>query len=157
MESTIRKTARAIILTPQQDVLFMRMAFLWSDGDIWMLPGGGIKAGETARSAVLREVYEETSAVDLDIQGEVWRQDLRIEARNILLQQRYFLIEAKRFIPKPAELTVTEISWVQEYRWWQIDQFEAIENQMEPKCFPRLIKQLMQNGVPDTPTDISIL
>lgn len=41
------------------------------DRDIWMVPGGGIEAGENSIEAAVREAKEETG-LDIDVVGVAW-------------------------------------------------------------------------------------
>lgn len=49
---------RVVILDDQKRILMVRQHH--EDRDIWMVPGGAIEDGETARQAAEREVLEET-------------------------------------------------------------------------------------------------
>jgi len=48
---------RVLILNDEKEVLLVRN---WLGHQMWSLPGGGIKRGETPAEAAAREVYEET-------------------------------------------------------------------------------------------------
>ena len=50
-------TVGAIIINPQQEI-FLFQSHKWND--LWAIPGGHIELGESADSAVRREVKEET-------------------------------------------------------------------------------------------------
>lgn len=54
-------TVGALIFNPAREVLMIR-THKWSD--LWGIPGGKIKSGETAQDALRREIKEET---DLDV------------------------------------------------------------------------------------------
>ena len=154
MDVRTRATARAILLTPQGEVLLIRTALPWEERDIWMFPGGGIKNDEDALSAVIREVYEETGGSDLKIQGEAWHQEMLIDAANTLLIQRYFLAKTERFIATPTCLTKSELEWIKEYRWWSIAELKAAAIITEPKNVYSLLPDLIASGLPSTPTII---
>ena len=155
MNISTRKTARAILLTPQHEVLLIRTRLPWVETDIWMLPGGGIENGEDANSAVVREVYEETGATEFVVRGEAWRQELFIEAKNLLLKQRFFLLEANKFSVSQAGLTADEKNWHREYRWWSIDELEIASILTEPVNICILLKELISNGLPQTPIKVN--
>lgn len=55
--------ARAIVLNSQNQVLLVKHTYQ----PHWYIPGGGVKKGESAKSAVLRELKEE---VGLTVMGE---------------------------------------------------------------------------------------
>lgn len=154
MAISIRKTARAIILTPQHDVLLMRVAFPWEKDEMWILPGGGAEDGEDIHATVKREIFEETGATEIEIVGEVWRQDLNIDATNTCLKQRYFLVHAERFSAKATKLSEPEMDWVREYRWWAVDALGTAEIAIQPRGIAEGIHDLISNGLPVEPIHI---
>lgn len=137
------------------EVLLIRTALPWEDGDIWMFPGGGIKKDEDVQIALLREIHEETGVSDIKIQGEVWHQELLIDATNTLLKQRYFLLKADRFKASPTCLTKNEMRWFQEYRWWSITELRMAAITTEPEGVCSLLEKLIANGMPSAPINIS--
>ena len=154
MAHSVRKTARAIILTPQHEVLLMRVAFPWLDEDLWILPGGGVEEGEDVRSTIAREVYEETGATDIEIVGEAWRNELVIAATNVHLKQRFFLVRAKHFDAEPTDLSEPEMNWVREYRWWTVNSLMTADIALEPEHIVDGIQNLISHGLPAEPIDI---
>ena len=58
-------TVGALIFNPAREVLMIR-THKWSD--LWGIPGGKIKWGETAEDALLREIKEETALDITNIQ-----------------------------------------------------------------------------------------
>lgn len=61
--------ARAIVLDDKDRMLMVKQHH--EDHDIWMVPGGGIKDGESAAEAAVREVKEETG-LDIEVGSLVW-------------------------------------------------------------------------------------
>ena len=61
--------ATAIIIEDKKILLIHR----FSNGkEYYVLPGGGVKAGESIRNAVVREVKEETS-LDIKVKQRLWK------------------------------------------------------------------------------------
>ena len=60
---------RVIVLDEKDRMLLVRQHH--EDKDIWMVPGGGIEEGESAREAAVREVKEETG-LDIVCDGLLW-------------------------------------------------------------------------------------
>jgi len=83
--------ARAVILDADKKVLMVKQQ---QEGrSIWLVPGGGIEAGENAMQAAIREVKEETG-LDVDIKALLWHVEEVSEKRG----QRFvnfFLAELK--------------------------------------------------------------
>jgi 8-oxo-dGTP pyrophosphatase MutT (NUDIX family) len=131
------------------------MNFPWLDHDLWIFPGGGIEAGESARAAVVREIYEETGATDIRVVGEVWRREFFVEAVGMLMKQRYFLIETERFDAKATALLGDEADWLQEYRWWQVKDLADLEHRFEPENIACALGELIVHGLPTVPIDLA--
>lgn len=66
----IRRAVRAILLTPQQEVLLVRFEF--PGRSAWALPGGGVEPGERAEDALRRELAEELGHTPDAIGPHVW-------------------------------------------------------------------------------------
>ena len=57
----VRHAVRALIVSDPGDRLLLAQLFVPDSGKhIWLAPGGGIEADETADEALKREVWEET-------------------------------------------------------------------------------------------------
>jgi 8-oxo-dGTP pyrophosphatase MutT (NUDIX family) len=132
----------------------MRMRFPWNDHDLWILPGGGIEAGELPEEAVVREVYEETGATAIRVVGEAWRREFLVDATQTLMKQRYYLVQVERFEPLASDLLGYEKDWLQEYRWWSITELAGAEIRVEPDSLADGLTELVENGLPVAPIDL---
>lgn len=156
MGYSIRNAARAIILTPQHEVLLMRMSFPWRLDHLWILPGGGIEQDEEPEAAVVREVYEETGATTIEVVGEAWRRESFVAATMTHLKQRYYLVFSDHFVPKPAKLSEQEMEWVREYRWWSLHSLRTEKPNVEPERIALGLQDLIKHGLPPNPVEIDI-
>ena len=67
----IRPAVRALLLTPDDEVLLVRFEFP-GGRTRWALPGGGVEPGETDTEALHRELEEELGLLGADIGPHVW-------------------------------------------------------------------------------------
>jgi len=151
MQVRTRHAARAILLTPQHEVLLMRMRFPWHDHDLWILPGGGIEDGESAHDALVREIHEETGARDVRVVGEAWRREFLVGATQVLMKQRYFLVDIERFDARATALLGDEQDWLQEYRWWRVGELTDTTIRAEPENIGVVLGNLIERGLPAEP------
>lgn len=156
MSITIRHAARAVLLTEDREILLMHMKFPWQTDAVWILPGGGIEPGETAEQAVVREIFEETGATDLPIAGQLWHREFTVDAVATRMLQRYFLFHTPRFEPVASNLLGDEANWLQEYRWWSLEELSRTSGSLntEPENLAAGIEQYLREGLPAAPYDI---
>ncbi len=117
-----RRAARGLLVTPERELLLMRMAFPWLETPIWIAPGGGLEPGESWEAALVRELHEETGLVVVSAGTPIWERTLPIEFRGDVthLHERYFLAPTQRFEPVASRLEHDEQGWFQEFRWWPL-------------------------------------
>lgn len=146
-----RNTVRAILLTPDNEVLLMQMDFPWQTELVWILPGGGIEVGETTHAALTREVYEETGAQKIQVVGEAWRQDFFVRKNKLRLYQRMYLVHTPRFDPTPTDLSQLEMEWVRAYRWWSLSDLLGSSALFEPAEIGVELARLIDVGLDKQP------
>ena len=158
-ELRIREAARAIVMTPDGDVLLVRFEF--PAGTRWALPGGGVDPGESVHDALHRELREEAGLVDATIGPHVWNR-LHIipflDGRYDGQREQIHLVEVPaRFEPRPA------FTWEQlnaEYvfglHWWTIDEIAASDASFAPRDLALLLRSLLVDGPPVSPVDVAV-
>ena len=109
MRITERQAARAILLTPDDEVLLMRVEV--QNGSFWICPGGGLQAGETAIEALRRELTEELGLADAPIGPLLWqrRQEMTLYGRRWHQSEEYFAVPVSRFTPRMQDAAEARI------------------------------------------------
>lgn len=142
----IREASRAILLTPDHEVLLVRFEF--PAGTRWAVPGGGIHPGETAHDAVRRELREEVGLEDVEIGPHVWTRLHVFPFLNGLYDAQrdvFHLVRVPaRFEPRP-HFTWEELNaeFVFELRWWTIDEILAAETVFAPRTLGTRLAELV--------------
>lgn len=155
MQPQIRHAARALIITPQGEILLMRLNM--PRGRVWLTPGGGLEAGETARQGLARELIEEVGRDDLTIGAEIWRRTVPYIINDHAYEQheRYFVVHSERFEASAAQMPAeTEREWFETFHWWPSAQLRGSKERFGPRRIGALIGQYLQHGPPLAPIDV---
>ena len=154
-----RPSARALITDPDDRLLLMRVrdavALDASDPvtDYWILVGGGVESGETFETAIMREIFEETGHVIDDPGPCIWRRRKSItDAAGVTraVDERYFWCKLSSAELSQANLTDFERSYIQEFRWWAIDDPDLRSIRVFPADFANAARSVLYHGRPAT-------
>ena len=153
-----RRAARAIVLTEcPARVLLLRHERPDQPGDLWLLPGGGCKRGESALSAVRRELWEETGLALDHRPPLVWKRKHVFARAGIVTEQHedIYLVRTRRFQPTSANnADLSEVGIFVEFRWWAVAEILASDEVFGPRNLGHLLAGLLANGVPARPINI---
>ncbi len=141
-----RLTARVLLFDPQGRILLMK-GRLPSDRaapGAWFTLGGGVEAGESLARAAAREVVEETGFKDAVIGEVAWQGEQILhdrEGRPVLFKESYLLARCGGGEPSRAGWQALEREFVDDIRWWTLDELAACA---EPVFPPGLVEKLKQ-------------
>jgi 8-oxo-dGTP diphosphatase len=155
----LRQAVRALLLTPEAEVLLVRFEF--PTRTVWALPGGGLEHGEDHLGALHRELAEEVGLTDVVVGPHVWNREHIVAFESGLWdgqQDRFYLVATERFVPVPR------LSWEQlraerlhEIRWWSLEEIETSHDVwFAPRRLGALVRQLASDGPPATPLDTGV-
>jgi 8-oxo-dGTP pyrophosphatase MutT (NUDIX family) len=150
----VRSTARALLVTPEREILLVRYFAQAIGRHFWITPGGGIEQGESERDAVLREIAEETGLAGAPIGPAVWTRSVPIPWAEPPFVQRetYFWTPTPRFEPSAAAIpTEAERREIEAYRWWRLEEIEASRERFAPRRIGALLRALFEQGLPKLP------
>ena len=135
-----RATARVLLINEQNQVFMLKTHF---DPEVglpprWLVPGGGIDAGEDTLTAALRELYEETGLVvsPEDLGEPVLEASGRWDWADGLNYHTYtdtiYELKVQDFKLDTSGFTEDELRDVLEYRWWNLSELFASEELVAP-------------------------
>jgi 8-oxo-dGTP pyrophosphatase MutT (NUDIX family) len=104
---TERRAVRALILTPDQELLLLRIRAPQGGDPFWITPGGGMEADETPEAALRRGLAEELGLDGFDVGPVVWRRHHTFSwgERRISQREEFRVVHADRFDPVMSDAT----------------------------------------------------
>lgn len=149
-----RHAARALLISPAEELLLIKIVNPHSQRFFWLTPGGGLDPGESPAAGLRREIFEETGLTDFEIGPEVWYREHLFHwgDRAILQKERYYLVRVAHFEPTFRHLpTEGERLAFGGFRWWRAEEIEQSPEAFAPRGLGHLLQTLLQNGPPPQP------
>ena len=146
-----RDAVRAILLTPEQEVLLMRISEPGTSGGFWITPGGGVEPGENIETALRRELLEELGLEDFEIGGEVWRRQHTFNwlGKRFCQRERYFMVRVPRFTPHMSDPIEAKV--FQEFRWWPLLELQQTALRLTPLALAKIVGETIARDAPTQP------
>lgn len=151
-----RKSCRALLLSPEGEILLIRVHNPASGWRGWITPGGGMDEGETESECLRRELKEELG-FELGSRSAtpVWTRFHRFLWNGFQVEQQelYFLVPTERFTPSTAGLSETEVNEFSDLRWWKLGRLSSASDQFVPSRLGPLLQELTEKGPPHAPIE----
>lgn len=142
-----RRAVRALILTPQDELLLIRVRA--RDGQVfWIAPGRGIEPMESVEEALRRELKEELGLTNFLEGPTVWLRHHTFNwgERRISQREEYRIVKADKF--EAAMGDPTEAAFATELKWWRVADLGAATERLTPLTLATIIGGYLESGAP---------
>lgn len=152
-----RRAVRALILTPDHEVLLMRVVTPDGADRFWIAPGGGLEPGETAAEGLRRELSEELGLTGFEAGPVIWRRHHTFTwgAGRISQREEFRVVHTDRF--EPVMTDAVEAALLDGFRWWRIADLARCEERLTPLSLADILKRYLRDGPPAEPPDEEVL
>jgi 8-oxo-dGTP pyrophosphatase MutT (NUDIX family) len=159
MEVVRRRACRALLLTPANETLLIKIENPDGSWSGWITPGGGIDRGEDEISALRRELHEELGLKKFEVGPKIWKRFHKFPWREKLIEQEevYFLVRIDRFeVHSTANPDALEMMDLKEFRWWTRQELMISSEQFAPGNLPALLNEIVVSGNPRSVRDVGV-
>jgi 8-oxo-dGTP pyrophosphatase MutT (NUDIX family) len=150
VEHIERQAARLLVVTPEEQVLLLRLEPSFRD-PFWVTPGGGLDDGEAFADAARRELAEEVGRDDLPIGPCIWRRTVTFtwERWRVRQEERTFLVGA----PGPFEAVTVhpDEESITGSAWFAVPDLRTLSEVVYPVGLADHLERLFTDGAPAEP------
>jgi 8-oxo-dGTP pyrophosphatase MutT (NUDIX family) len=152
-----REAVRAILLTPAQEVLLLRVRDPAGGDAFWITPGGGLEPGETTEAGLQRELSEELGLEHFVIGPVVWRREHTFDwaGKRVSQREQYHIVLVARFEPRMSD--VLEMQVVDYFRWWPVEELARASERLTPLALAEILARYLTQGPPVEPPEVEVL
>jgi 8-oxo-dGTP pyrophosphatase MutT (NUDIX family) len=152
-----RHAIRAILLTPQREVLLMRIHAPGSSEWFWITPGGGLEGDESPQAGLRRELAEEVGIDDIELGPLVWRRQHTFNwgERRLCQREDYYIVHIDRFEPRMSDLV--EVQVLDRFEWWSVDALAVTDEDLTPTSLHDIVARYLRDGAPRDPLELEVL
>jgi len=152
-----RQAVRAILLTPEKEVLLFRIKPPDSSDVFWIAPGGGLESGEAVEAGLRRELLEELGLERFVMGPLVWRRQHTFDwdGRRILQREEYYVIHVPRFAPHISD--ALEMQVIDGFRWWPAASLAQSAERLTPLSLANIVARYLSHGPPQELPTVEIV
>ncbi len=153
-----RDAIRAIILTPEREVLLLRIHSPDDQEQFWWItPGGGREPGEGVEEALKRELQEELCLNEYALGPLVWRRQHTFNwaGKRVCQAEQYYIVHAARFEPRMSDPDEAKI--LDCFRWWPVEELANSRERLTPLALAEIVASYLAEGPPQGPLQLEVL
>ena len=156
-DPTERSAVRALLLTPQNELLLQRIVEPANKRVFWITPGGGREGDEAPETCLKREVFEETGYTVDAVGPAIWTRahTFTWDGTTVRQREQLHVVPVPRFEPHtrfmPDDIERVTITLM---RWWTLDAIERSPEVFVPGRLAFFLRQLLAVGPPASPIDV---
>lgn len=153
-----REAVRAILLTPEQETLLLRIRAPEGVGDFWWIaPGGGLEPGETVEGGLRRDLLEELGLAQFSLGPLVWRRQHTFDwgGKRIRQHEQYHIVPIDRFEPQMTD--AVEAQHLDRFHWWPVAELTHARERLTPLSLAHIVSRYLGQGPPQGPQEVEVL
>jgi 8-oxo-dGTP pyrophosphatase MutT (NUDIX family) len=152
-----RHAIRAILLTPENEILLLRIREPGTYEWFWITPGGGLEPGETIEEGLRRELQEELGLNQFMIGPLVWRRQHTFNwaGKRVCQYEQYYIVHVDRFEPQMSD--AAEAETLDRFHWWPLDELPRSRERLTPLSLMEIVTRYLAHGPPQEPLGVEIL
>ena len=157
----VREAVRAVVLDRDNRVLlFKAFPDNTRSRHFWITPGGGIAPGESAITALRRELAEECGLVAAEI-GPLIRVREHVfpmphSGLPTRQRERFYLVRVEQHEVDVSGWDDFERNFMGEHRWWTVAEVQASDDEFAPHRLGHFLADLISGQIPNEPVDTGI-